>query len=266
MRLLMCPPDHYGIEYEINPWMSRSRQSDRERACRQWSSLKEILAARLSLDVQLVDPVAGLPDMVFTANAGVVWQGKFIASNFRHDVRRGEVPHFIEWFRRQGFEIVRLSEECYFEGEGDLLRCGDGFFAGYHIRSDILAHRRLAEIIESEILSLELTDDWFYHLDTCFCPLGPGLALYYPPAFDTYAREVLQSHIAELIAVSAAEARRFACNAVVADRAVVMNDGCPGVREKLADRGFTVYETPLDEFIKAGGSAKCMVLTIDGLL
>jgi len=259
----MCPPDYYGIEYEINPWMSRNRQSDRKRAQRQWLDLKRILETRLKLDVQLVNPVAGLPDMVFTANAGVVWGRKFIASNFRHDVRRGEEPYFIDWFRRQGFEIVRLPKAYYFEGEGDLLRCGDVFFAGYHIRSDILAHQRIAEIVESEVLSLELTDPWFYHLDTCFCPLGADRALYHPPAFDDYAREVLQNRIAELIAAPEDEARRFACNAIVADNAVVLNDGCPKVREELQGRGFTVYETPLDEFIKAGGSAKCLVLKID---
>ena len=263
MRLLMCPPDHYSIEYEINPWMSKDRQTDRQHAHRQWSDLRQILETCLSSKIDLVEPIAGLPDMVFSANAGVVSGKKFITSNFRHDVRRGEAPYFVEWFLRQGFEIVRLPDEYFFEGEGDLLSRGDGCFAGYRIRSDILAHQRVAEIIESEVLSLELTDDWFYHLDTCFCPLGAGRALYYPPAFDRYARDVLQSHIAELIPVAAAEAQRFACNAIVAGNAIVMNDGCPEAREKLQGLGFTVYETPLDEFIKAGGSAKCMVLTID---
>ncbi|HEY3304436.1 MAG TPA: arginine deiminase-related protein [Candidatus Binatia bacterium] len=262
MCLLMCPPDYYGIEYEINPWMSRSRQSSRQRAYEQWSDLRQILQGRLSLSVNLVDPIPGLPDMVFSANAGIVWRHKFIPSNFRHNERRGEVQYFVEWFRHRGFEIVRLAGDHFFEGEGDVLRCGDACFAGYHIRSDILAHQRVAEIIESEVLSLELTDSWFYHLDTCFCPLGAGRALYYPPAFDLYAREVLQSHIPELIPVAVEEAQRFACNAIVAGKGIVMNEGCPQVREKLQSLGFTVLETPLDEFIKAGGSAKCMVLNI----
>jgi len=262
MGLLMCPPAHYGIQYEINPWMSTTRQSDPQRARRQWSDLRHILEQRLCLEMEFVDPVAGLPDMVFTANAGLVWRHKFISSNFRHEVRRGEVPHFIEWFRRRGFEIVRLPDELFFEGQGDLLASGDVWFAGYHIRSDVLAHQRVAEIIEAEVLSLELTDRWFYHLDTCFCPLGSGRALYYPAAFDRYGQEVLQSRIAELIPVCAAEAQRFACNAIVADNAIVLNEGCPQARERLQQLGFAVHETPLDEFIKAGGSAKCMVLTI----
>jgi N-dimethylarginine dimethylaminohydrolase len=262
MRLLMCPPDYYGIHYEINPWMSRSRRSSRRRAYQQWSELRRILEDRLSNSVNLVQPKPGLPDMVFTANAGIVWKHKFIASNFRHEVRRGEVPHFEAWFRDRGFEIVRVPPEYYFEGEGDVLRCGEHWFGGYHIRSDILAHHKVAEIIESEILSLELTNEWFYHLDTCFCPLGDGRALFYPAAFDSYARKVLENHIPSLIAVSAAEAARFACNAFVAERQVVMNDGCPKVRAQLESAGLKVHATPLDEFIKAGGSAKCMVLSI----
>jgi len=259
---MMCPPDYYGIEYEINPWMRRGRPASKPRAHKQWSDLRQILQDRLCLSVNLVEPKPGLPDMVFTANAGLIWHRKFIASNFRHEARRGETQYYIDWFRDRGFEIVRLPVERFFKGEGDVLRCGGLWFGGYRIRSDILAHQKVAEIIESEVLSVELTDEWFYHLDTCFCPLGEGRALYYPPAFDRYAREVLHSHIGELIAVAPEEARRFVCNAIVAGNGIAMNAGCPKAREKLQDLGFTVYETPLDEFIKAGGSAKCMVLTI----
>ncbi|HXG50017.1 MAG TPA: arginine deiminase-related protein [candidate division Zixibacteria bacterium] len=262
MKLLMCPPTYYGIEYEINPWMSRSRPSDRRLAEEQWRRLRGVLEERLGVEVELIDPAPGLPDMVFTANAGLVWERRFISSNFRPEARRGEQAHFERWFHDRGYEIVRLPPELYFEGEGDLLRCGELWFAGYHIRSDIAAHQKVAEIVEREILSLELTDDWYYHLDTCFCPLGDGRALFYPPAFDAYARRVLEENVPELIAVRAEEAARFACNAIVAGNAVVMNDGCPAVRERLEDLGFAVFETPLGEFLKAGGSAKCLALTI----
>jgi N-dimethylarginine dimethylaminohydrolase len=262
MQLLMCPPSYYGIEYEINPWMKRSRQSDAGLARHQWTELHRILADKLSAELYSIDPQPGLPDMVFTANAGVVWQGKFIVSNFRHDVRRDEAAHFARWFRARGLEIIHLPEEYYFEGEGDLLRCGDLWFAGYHIRSDVMAHQQVAEIIEREILSLELTSGWFYHLDTCFCPLSDKAALFYPPAFDDYAKVVLENHIPDLIAVPTNEAKRFACNAVVSADNIVMNTGCPVVRAKLEDLRFNVYETPLDEFLKAGGSAKCLTLMI----
>lgn len=266
MRLLMCPPDYYGIEYEINPWMSRSRQSDPRLAEEQWRRLYHLLADRLGIPIELVEPRPGLPDMVFTANAGLVWQDKFISSRFRLDVRSGETPYFEQWFATREYKIFRPREGCFFEGEGDLLLCGELLFAGYHIRSAVLAHQKIAEIIEREILSLELTNAWFYHLDTCFCPLRSGVALYYPPAFDTYALKVLQSHIATLVAVPEEEAGRFACNAVVAGNDVVMNDGCPKSRAYLEALGFSVIETPLGEFIKAGGSAKCLVLNLNNAL
>jgi N-dimethylarginine dimethylaminohydrolase len=263
MQLLMCPPSHYGIEYEINPWMKRSRPSDHRRAARQWNNLRRMLAEKLPAEIHLIEPKSGLPDMVFTANAGLVWQNKFIVSNFRHEVRRGEAPHFEKWFRERGFESVHLPEQYYFEGEGDLLRSGELCFAGYHIRSDMIPHQKVAEVIEREVLSLELTSDWFYHLDTCFCPLSQEAALFYPQAFDVYARRVLENQIPVLIPVPREEAERFACNAVVAGKNIVMNTGCPVVRERLEELGFHIYETPLDEFLKAGGSAKCLTLIIE---
>jgi N-dimethylarginine dimethylaminohydrolase len=262
MMLLMSPPTYYGIEYEINPWMSRSRQTDASQAASQWLQLRDILQHRLKLDVRVIEPEHGLPDMVFTANAGLVWKKQFVVSNFRYKVRRGEAPHFEKWFREQGYEIVHLPQQCLFEGEGDLLKCGEAWFAGYHIRSDISAHHKVAEIIEQEILSLELTNDWFYHLDTCFCPLGEEQALFYPAAFDPYAIRVLEANIPRMIEVSPQEAARFACNAIVAGNSVVMNEGCPKLRAQLETLGFKVFETPLSEFLKAGGSAKCLALTI----
>jgi len=262
MRLLMCLPLYYGIEYEINPWMSRSRQCQPELAKEQWRGLYRLVQDQLDVEVVLVEPRQGLPDMVFTANAGLVWQNNFIASNFRYEVRQGEKPHFENWFQVRGYEIRRIPEESIFEGEGDLLMCGDLFFAGYHIRTDILSHQKTAEIVQREILSLELTNEWFYHLDTCFCPLGNDRALFYPGAFDSYALKVLEDRIPTLIPVQEGEAKRFACNAIVVGNNVVMNDGCPAVRSRLEGLGYSVFETPLSEFIKAGGSAKCLVLKI----
>jgi len=262
MRLLMCPPDYYGIEYEINPWMKCARQTDLQRAEAQWHGLYEVLTARLGIEVAIIEPQAHLPDMVFTANGGLVYQQQFIVSNFRHPVRRPESQAHEAWFRERGYHIHRLPEEFCFEGEGDLLRCGDLWFAGYHIRSDMRAHQIVAGLIGQEILSLELVSDWFYHLDTCFCPLNERRALYFPEAFDHYALRVLENHFAELIAVPAGDALRFACNAIVHGNSVVLNDGCRATREQLIALGYRVFETPLDEFIKAGGSAKCLVLTL----
>src|SRR2546427_4375206 len=182
-RILMCPPDHYGIEYEINPWMSRSRGSSPARAHAQWGALYEALV-RLGVHVELMTPHKGLPDLVFTANAGLVFGQRFFGSRFRHEVRARETPHFDAWFKAHGFTVEHIPEGFFFEGAGDALFCGEILFAGYRIRSDVGGHQHLGKLIQRMVLPLELVDARFYHLDTCFCPLAPGEALYYPPAFD----------------------------------------------------------------------------------
>jgi N-dimethylarginine dimethylaminohydrolase len=191
MHVLMCPPVYYGIEYEINPWMQCSRPSNYPLAQEQWRTLYELLHDRLGVEVSLIEPRPGLPDMVFTANAGFVWKNKFIASNFRYNVRRGEGRYFEDWFASRNYEIVNLPEQIYFEGEGDLLMCGDILFAGCPIRSSPIAHLKIGETIPRQFRSLKLASEWFYHLDTCFCPLSHSEAIYYPAAFDADALKIL---------------------------------------------------------------------------
>jgi N-dimethylarginine dimethylaminohydrolase len=174
------------------------------------------------------------------------------------------VPYDEKWLAAAGFKIQRAPDDTYFEGAGDALFCGDTLFAGYRIRSDARGHQQIGEQLGVRVIPLELVDPYYYHLDTCFCPLAPGRAIYFPPAFDDYGRKALASLVDELIPVDASEARRFACNAVVVGRAVITNTGCPALHRSLAERGFDPRETPLDEFVKAGGSAKCLTLRLDG--
>jgi N-dimethylarginine dimethylaminohydrolase len=259
----MCPPDYYGIEYEINPWMSRSRQADRETAARQWTGLVEILN-QLGAQISLLAPQLGLPDLVFTANAAIIYRRQAILSHFRHQQRQGEEPLCASWFETHGYVVTRLPEKRYFEGAGDALYCGDTLFAGYRIRSDVQSHHLVGELTQSRVVPLELIDAHYYHLDTCFCPLAPGMAIWYPGAFDEYGRRLLPEMIPELIAVAADEAHSFACNAVVVGKHVVTNTGCPNLHRDLKSRGYLPVETPLSEFVKAGGSAKCLTLRLDG--
>ena len=259
--ILMCPPDFYGNENEINPWMNRSRASDRATAARQGNDLKDDLRIRLD---DVVAPVAGLPDLVFTANAALVYRRTAVLSRFRHRERQGEEPIDEAWLAAAGFDVRKLPDDVYFEGAGDALFCGDTLFAGYRIRSHARGHQLVGRLLGVRVIPVELTDDYHYHLDTCFCPLAPGTAAYYPAAFDDYGRRALAEHIPELIAVETDEARRFACNAVVVGRTVVTNTGCPKLHAALRARGFDPRETPLDEFVKAGGSAKCLTLRLDG--
>jgi N-dimethylarginine dimethylaminohydrolase len=262
-RILMCPPDHYGIEYEINPWMNRSLGAVRELAFRQWKTLRETLA-ELGVTVEILPAQPHLPDLVFTANAGLVFNNRFISSRFRHEVRARESPFFDAWFAANGFTVEHLPEGMYHEGAGDALFCGDSLFAGYRTRSDAGAHQWVGQALGVRVLPLELVNPRFYHLDTCFCPLAPGEALYFPDAFDVYGKKVLTMQVPKLIAVEEEEAFRFGCNAVVVGRTVVHNSRCPKLAAALEAAGYRSIEVELDEFLKAGGSAKCLTLRLDG--
>jgi N-dimethylarginine dimethylaminohydrolase len=262
-RILMCPPDYYGIEYEINAWMNRARPADSDLAREQWRNLKATLEFA-GATIELLAPQPGLPDLVFTANAAIVYRDLAVPAHFRHAERQGEQPHFEAWLSSHGFRIEHVPAEVYFEGAGDALFCGDTLFAGYRMRSDARGHQRIGEMLGCRVIPLELVDPYYYHLDTCFCPLKPGVAIYFPGAFDDYGRQVLRELVPELIEVEESEARRFACNAVVVGETVVTNTGCDQLHAELTRRGFTPRETPLDEFVKAGGSAKCLTLRLDG--
>ncbi len=259
---LMCPPDYYRVEYEINPWMDRRRPSDPRRSKEQWDLLRHALTDELGAVVESIEPVEGLPDMVFTANAGLVLKDQFVLASLRHPERQGESPHFLAWFKEKGFKLHTLPSECHFEGAGDGLFMKGNLFAGYRIRSDIRAHTLIGEMLGVRVLSLELVDERFYHLDTCFCPLDDRSALYYPPAFDSYGQRVIEQFVANPIPVSDEDALRFGCNAVVVSRRVVLQEGCTGIKADLARIGFESHEIDLSEFHKAGGSAKCLTLQI----
>ena len=193
----MCPPDFYGIEYEINPWMNRGDQSDPAHSREQWWALHELLGS-LGADVRLMHPVEGFPDLVFTANAGLVCRDKVFLSRFRHEARQGETPLDDDWFRENGFQTITLPDDLNFEGAGDALFCGETLFAGYLIRSDAPAMQWVAGEIGCRVIPLQLTDEFFYHLDTCFCPLSDSEAIYHPPAFDEYAQTALAEHVPNL--------------------------------------------------------------------
>jgi N-dimethylarginine dimethylaminohydrolase len=259
----MCPPDHYGIEYEINPWMSRSRGSSPEKARAQWQRLHETLVG-LGVQLELMTPRQGLPDLVFTANAGLVFHRQFFSSRFRYEVRARETPYFDSWFAEHDFTIEKLPEETFFEGAGDALFCGPTLFAGYRIRSDVRGHQYLGQALKKQVLPVELVNPYFYHLDTCFCPLAAGEAIWFPGAFDAYGQRVIETHVDKLIAAPEEEAKRFGCNAVVVGKTVVLNAGCEKLAAELKSRSYEPVAVELDEFIKSGGSAKCLTLRLDG--
>ena len=265
VRILMCSPQHYDVDYVINPWMEGNiHRSSRDRAQDQWNQLHSILKDHATVD--LVDPQPGWPDMVFTANAGLILGETVVLSRFFHPERQGEEPHFQQWFTDQGYTVHTLPKSLPFEGAGDALldRAGGYLWAGYGFRSELDSHTYLAQWLNVEVLSLRLIDRRFYHLDTCFCPLTNGDLLYYPPAFDTYSNHLIERRIpaAKRIVVDDVDAVNFACNAVNIAQTIVMNSASNSLQKTLAARGFNVIETPLTEFLKAGGAAKCLTLRV----
>ena len=257
-RLLMCPPDHYDLRYEINAWMHLENKPDLSLAARQWQTLYEQVQQRAQ--VELVAPAPECPDMVFTANAGLmVGEKTVLLSRFRHAERQPEELHFRRWFEEQGYTVLTMPEDCPFEGEGDILWAGDRYLAGYRKRTEICAHRTAAEYLGKEVLSLELVDDRWYHLDTALFALDERTVVYYPGAFDAYARRVIEEHFDTLHVVEE-EAMRFACNSVVLGKTVLMPEGCLLVTRLLQRRGYEVIPVPMSEFIKSGGACKCLVM------
>lgn len=266
IRILMCAPDYYDVDYVINPWMEGNiHKSSRDRAVEQWSKLNFILDNLAK--VELVEGRQGVPDMVFTANAGLVLGNNVVLSRFYHPERQQEEPYFKQWFEDNGFNVFELPKDLPFEGAGDALldREGRWLWAGYGFRSELDSHPQIAKWLDIEVLSLRLIDERFYHLDTCFCPLSGGYLLYYPGAFDSYSNHIIERRVPpeKRIAIAEADAINFACNAVNVEKSIVMNKASDRLQQQLAEVGFEVIETPLTEFLKAGGAAKCLTLRID---
>lgn len=265
-RFLMCPPDFYQVDYVINVWMEGNvERASRERAAEQWRGLERAL--RSLAEVELIAPEPGWPDLVFTANAGLVLGDQAVLSRFLHSQRQGEEPHFKAWFEQHGFRVHEMPEDLPFEGAGDALldRAGHWLWAGYGPRSELDAHPLLAKWLDIEVLSLRLIDKRFYHLDTCLCPLAGGFLLYYPAAFDAYSNQLIEKRVPaeKRIAVSEPDAVNFVCNAVNVGQSLIVNKASDPLATRLAAAGFRLVETPLTEFMKAGGAAKCLTLRLD---
>jgi len=243
--------------------MDLAKTPDKFLAATQWMNLHHHIL-RLGGWLEYVEHAVGWPDMVFTANAGLVRGRDFVLSKFRYKERAGEERYFKEWFKANGFRVFELTTGA-FEGEGDALFAGDTLFCGYGFRSDRDAHEEVAALLNvKKLVAVKLQDPRFYHLDTCFCPLTPKLALVHPGAFNAEDLTLLERSI-ELIRVPPEDAVHFVCNAVVLGTNVVLPAGCPTTYSALGARGYTAHPVALSEFIKAGGAAKCLSLKLDNV-
>lgn len=278
-RFLLCPPNYFTVAYEINPYMHVEVRPDPEVAMAEHQRLVDALVAA-GAEVELMEPVDGLPDLVFTANAGLVdasakahgGRPRFVPSRFRHPERRGESAKDRAWFQGHGFEVMELPGDEPFEGAGDALPfdtegAGGGasklLLAGYKMRSSVEAHLEISRLLGIPVRSVELVDARYYHIDLVFCPLDRRRALVAPQGLDSYGCKVIEAVVPEPIWLEDDEASAFMANSVVVGATVLMPACSPRLGRLLEHAGFEVLVCPVGEFQKAGGGVRCLTLALD---
>lgn len=258
---LMCRPEHFTVEYAINPWMDPEAGADRDVAVKQWEGLKAAYE-ELGHQVSLIDPIAGLPDMVFAANGALVVGGRVYSARFAFPERAAEGPAYLSWFAEHGFATKEATVTN--EGEGDFLTLDDVILAGTGFRTDLAAHQEAQEFLGRPVVTLKLVDPRFYHLDTALFPLDGRNIAYYPGAFSKGSQEVLRRMFPDAVLASAADAEVLGLNAVSDGRSVVINSEAGDLQLELKRRGYEVIPVELSELRKAGGGPKCCTLEIRG--
>ena len=261
-RFLMCPPDHFDVSYAINPWMDVAVPVDRVRAQRQWDALVATLRAA-GAQVEVLPAQAGLPDLVFTANLGLVDGETFIPARMRHPERRPEPALAERWFAGHGYAIRHLGDDVVQEGAGDALPFEGTLVGAYRTRSSASSYVDLARIVDARILPVELADDRYYHLDIAFCPLDCSSALVALDTFDEESRRLLTALVPDPIVLMPDEVEAFSANAVVVGRTIVMASCSPRLEHELRARGFEPVVVDVSEFLKAGGGPRCLTLALD---
>jgi len=261
-EILMCPPTYFSIDYQINPWMQG--YINQKKAHAQWENLKKVLEG-LGAKVSLLKPVKYLPDMVFTADQGAIYDHIFIKSNFRHQERRRETSYTVDWFKKKGFTIIELPSSAYFEGQGDLAFLGEDVLLGVGYRTNEKAAKIIGKLLSCNPVLLHLINPYFYHLDTALCVLPNKVLMVYEKAFDKSSLEALKQRASQIISITDADAKKLACNSTIYGNTVIMNKGCSSaLRAQLKKNGLEVVEVELSEFLKSGGGAHCLTWNGNG--
>jgi N-dimethylarginine dimethylaminohydrolase len=258
-RYLMCRSTFFAVDYAINPWMDPTAPVDTELAVAQWTALHETYL-RLGHRVDLIDPLPGLPDMVFAANGATVIDGIVMGAQFRYPERTAEAPAYLEWFARNGFEVHEAK--AVNEGEGDLLLAGEFLLAGTGWRTEHAAHAEAQECFGRPVITLQLVDPRYYHLDTALTVLGPDNIAYFPGAFSAGSQAVLRRLYPEAVIATAADAAALGLNAVSDGRRVVLPAAARRLADTLASKGYEPVPVDVSELHKAGGGPKCCTLEI----
>ncbi len=258
-RFLMCRPTHFAVDYRINPWMDPTAPYDTALAIAQWTHLRETFLG-LGHTVEEIEPLPGLPDMVFAANGATVIDGSVLAVQFRDPERADEAPAYRSWFERAGFRVHEAKQTN--EGEGDLLLAGDILLAGYGFRTVHAAHAQAQEVFGRPTVSLQLVDPNFYHLDTALCVLDEETVAYLPQAFSPGSQAVLRRLFPNAVIATAQDAAVLGLNAVSDGEHVVLPVQATHLAAALDARGYTVIGVDLSELRKAGGGPKCCTLEV----
>jgi N-dimethylarginine dimethylaminohydrolase len=261
-RFLLCRPAHFDVVYAINPWMHPELPADAGLAVGQWESLRAAYEAA-GHQVETIDPAPGLPDMVFAANSALVLDGVAYLARFRHPQRRDEERLYERWFRDHGLTVHRAAHGH--EGEGDFACAGEVILAGTGFRTEVAAHREVERLFEREVVTLELIDPRWYHLDTALFVLADDQIAYWPGAFSDASQAVLRRRYPDALIVSEADAIAFGCNSASDGTHVFMPAGVDALASEVEARGFVPVAIDLSELRKAGGSVKCCTLELRGL-
>jgi N-dimethylarginine dimethylaminohydrolase len=258
-RYLMCRPTYFAVTYRINPWMDPTAPYDNALAVQQWTTLYDTFV-RLGHTVDLIDPVAGLPDMVFAANGATVVDGRVLAVQFRDPERADEAPAYASWFERAGFPVTESKHTN--EGEGDILLAGDVLLAGTGFRTVHAAHAQTQEVFGRPVITLQLVDPAYYHLDTALCVLDDTNVAYLPSAFSAGSQAVLRRLFPDAVIATAADAEVLGLNAVSDGHTVVLPVQAVALNAALRARGYETIGVDLSELRKAGGGPKCCTLEV----
>jgi N-dimethylarginine dimethylaminohydrolase len=256
----MCPPTFFDVSYRINPWMHPDERVSRTRALQQWTTLRQAFVdAGHAVDV--IEPIEGLPDMVFAANGGLVIDGRAVAARFRFRERAAESAAYERWFADAGLRSLGPTAAVN-EGEGDLLVLGDLVLAGTGFRTHLEAHAEISALLGRPVVSLDLVDDRYYHLDTALAVLTDDEVAYFPEAFSQRSRALLHDLFPSAMLATADDAAAFGLNAVSDGRRVFLPAGATGLERQLVERGFEPRPVDVSELLKAGGGVKCCTLEI----
>ena len=258
--VLLCAPHHFKVIYQINPWMDVLNKVDPAKAMEQYETLKQTYKD-LGLKVLELTQDETLPDMVYAANCGFPYGKTFIKANFKHDERKKEAEHAKAFFQKRGYTLKELPEDVVWEGQGDLIAAGEKYFLGWGKRTDYEAKKYLSEFLGKEIIDFKMIDPYYYHLDTCFLPLDADTVAINPKSFDPEGLEKIHQIFQNVIEVGESDNKILACNGVVIDKTILSPSGISQqLKDEYAKYGFSVREIQTGEFLKGGGSVKCLTL------